>query len=198
MFFKPANENRIGADDQRLVELRRRIGWICFILRFGAPITFIWGVGEDVISASDAATISKSAAYLFGENVVQPVADWQRLALFACALPSTMAHLALAFNAWLLFSGYLDGRIFTVDAARLIQRCGVSGIASVILDLSMRPLVVPILAATRPAGAQLAVSKMPYFDSGDLHSLIFYLALIGLAHIQKVAAELYSENGQIV
>ncbi len=196
--FKPANENLIGADDERLSALRRRIGWICHILRFGAPITFIWGVSEDVINAADTAALSKSVAYLFGENVVQPIADWQRLALFACSLPSTMAHLALAYNAWLLFSGYLAGRIFTVDAARLIQRCGVSGIASVILNLLMRPLVVPILAATRPAGAQLAVSSMPYLGSGDLHSFIFYLALIGLAHIQKVAAELYSENGQIV
>lgn len=198
MVFKPANENLIGANDQRLLELRRRIGWICQILRFGAPITFIWGISEDVVSASDTAALSKGAAYLFGDNVVQPIADWQRLALFACSLPSTMAHLALAFNAWLLFSGYLAGKIFTVDAARLIQRCGVSGIASVAFNLLMRPLIVPILAATRPAGAQLAISSMQYFDSGDLHAFIFYLALIGLAHIQKVAAELYNENGQIV
>jgi hypothetical protein len=191
-------EDDVGADDRRLQTLRARIRWICQILRFGAPIAVVWGFINDIVQFSDATTLSKQVAFLFGENFVPPIADWQRLALFASTLPCRLALFALAYNAWLLFSGYLAGRIFTIDAARLLQRCGVFGAIAVILDILTRPLVVPILAGTRSADAHPAVPELPFFGPGDLHFLIFYVALIGLGHIQKTAAEIYAENAQIV
>ncbi len=197
MPLRPANENSEGADDLRLRELRRRIGWIGQILRFGAPLTFVWNLAEDLLLIGYADFLPNFARQIFGEAVMQPVADWQRLTLFAFSLPYHVAFFALAYNLWLLFSGYLAGRIFTVNAAWLIQRCGFSGIASMVCLILGRQTIVPVLAATRPAGTH-AVITPPYFESNDLHMLIFYLALIGLAQIQKVAAEIYIENGQII
>ena len=191
-------EDDVGADDLRLQTLRARITWICQILRFGAPIAVVWGFIDDIVLFSDATKLSKQVAFLFGENFVPPIADWQRLALFASTLPCRLALFALAYNAWLLFSGYLAGRIFTIDAARLLQSCGVFGAIGVILDILTRPLVVPILAGTRSAGAHPAVPELPFFGPVDLHYLIFYVALVGLGHIQKTAAEIYAENAQIV
>ncbi len=192
------NDEHVVADDLRLQALQARIRWICQILRFGAPIAFVWSFINDIVAYSDATALSKQVAFFFGENFVQPIADWQRLALFAITLPCRLALFALAYNAWLLFSGYLAGRIFTIDAASLLQRCGVFGLAEVILDILMRPLVVPILAATRSPGVHPAVPELPFFGPVDLHYLIFYVALIALAHIQKTAAEIYTENAQIV
>lgn len=191
-------EDDVGADDLRLQTLRSRISWICQILRFGAPIAVVWDFINDIVLFSDATKLSKQVAFLFGENFVPPIADWQRLALFASTLPCRLAEFALVYNAWLLFSGYLAGRIFTIDAARLLQRCGVFGAIAVILAILTRLLFVPILAGTRSAGAHPAVPELPFFGPNDLHFLIFYVALIGLGHIQKTAAEIYAENAQIV
>jgi hypothetical protein len=195
------SDDDVVADDLRLQELRRRIGWICQILRFGAPVTFIWGQVDLMIYLADKARLSKQAALILDESFMRPFTDWQCLALFAISIPSTLADFALVYNVWLLVSGYLAGRIFTIDAARLMQRCGVAGIASVIASLLMRAPALAIYAASRPTRGPFADPfKDPefYFGPGDLHMLMFYLALIALAHVQKTAAEICSENGQIV
>ena len=96
---------------------------------------------------------------------------------------------------WRLAGTYLEGRIFTVDAALWLRRTGLAGISAVIVSVFMRIVTASILV-----GWFVPISPRGYYYllPQDLLHMIFAVFVFALAHIFKAAAEMAQEQAQIV
>ena len=120
---------------------------------------------------------------------------WQRAAGFSLHAIICVFVVAACWSAWKLFSGYLEGRIFTLDAVLWLRRIGTFGLAAELCDIAFRPLTILAVTGHLPKGQRhigIAINQ------NDLAFLMFLLALIALAHIFTKAAEIAQENEEIV
>ena len=174
-----------------------RIGWLCHLIRAAAAALAIWTLAQIAWSWSDAAAIKKAyGAFLKLE--VGGASSLQYAIAVAIALCSWALYAAISFCIWRQFGMYLQGRIFTVDAAIWMRRVGMAGSAALIFSLLARPLLAIVLAFHLhvPIGALL--SGRYWAGPFDALQALFFLAVIGLAQIHHAAAELAEDHARIV
>ena len=174
-------------------ELRRRIGWICHALRIAALVWIGWIVLMILVVWSDkTAVLSAYQRWLLVD--LAGVSNASYAAALAVLFVNCAAAAAVAWCIWRLFGTYLQGRVFTVDAALWLRRTGLAGVAAVVVNLLARIVIVAIftgqLILLPPQGSIV----LPQ----DLLHLIFSLFLLALAHIFKAAAEMAADHAQIV
>jgi hypothetical protein len=89
----------------------------------------------------------------------------------------------------------LAGRVFTVDAAALLRRVAVFGLAAQVADMAAHPLVSAIVTMHLPVGQRaIAFTANPT----DLMVLLVLSAILALAHIFHAAAEMADDHARIV
>ncbi|MGJ0534253.1 DUF2975 domain-containing protein [Methylocystis sp.] len=180
-------------DDRRLDSLRRRIGWLCQTLRFALVGYCLWMLVTIVKFWSDESLVVSRFASLKVD--VEDLSADQRLAAFGVSFVIWTLLVVACYAGWRLFSGYLEGRIFTPDAAGWLRCLALAGLIAALVDIATRPLTSLILTAHKAAGAHMVSI---YLRPEDLSTLMLLATLLALAHIQKTAADIADENAQIV
>jgi len=174
--------------------LRRRIGWICHVLRVVAVVYVAWLL------------LVVFQHWAEGGRAAQAYSNWlridvsgmgatQRLLGFCVTLGIWVLVAAACVNLWRLCSGYLAGRIFTTGAATALGRIALFGLAAQFADIAARPLIAAIVTMHLPDGrAAFAFSLTPT----DLLVVGFLLAFFALAHIYRAAAEMADDHAGII
>jgi hypothetical protein len=183
----------LSFEDRRLDSLRRRIGWLCQTLRVALVAYCLWMLVTIAMFWSDEALIVSRFASLKVD--VEGLSAAQRLAAFGLSFVIWSLLVAACYAGWRLFSGYLEGRIFTPDAAGWLRALALTGLIAALVDIAARPIMSLILTAHKGPGAHMVAV---YFRPEDLSTLMLLATLLALAHIQKTAADIADEHSQIV
>lgn len=186
-------ETTHSPDSRRLDALRRRIGWLCQALRFALVAYCLWMLVTIAMFWSDEPRVTANFAMLKVD--VAGLSDVQRLGGFGVSFVIWILLVGACHAGWRLFSAYLQGRIFTPDAAGWLRQLALMGLVAALVDIAARPLTSLILTAHKAAGGHV-VSL--YFRPEDLSTLLLLATLLALAHIQKTATDIADENAQIV
>ena len=115
----------LSFEDRRLDSLRRRIGWLCQTLRFALVGYCLWILFTIATFWSDELLVVARFASLKVD--VEGMAADQRLAAFGVSFVIWTLLVVACYSGWRLFSGYLEGRIFTPDAAGWLRSSCASG-----------------------------------------------------------------------
>ena len=174
-----------------------RIGWLCHLIRAASAAQAAWTLALTAWWWSDAAAIEKAYG-TFLKVDVSGASSLQYGIAVTINLCSWALYAAISFCIWRQFGAYLQGRVFTVDAAIWMRRVGTTGCAALIFSLLARHLVVIVLAfhLHAPFGALLSVPR--WAGTFDALQALFFLAVIGLAQIHYAAAELAEDHAKIV
>src|SRR5262245_47374148 len=105
-------------------DLRARIAWICHGVRIAALVWIAWIVVMVVVTWSNKAAILEAYGRMLGVDLANVSTAGYAV---ACAIVAAdLAVLAvIVFCIWQLFTTYLAGRVFTIDAALWLRRTGV-------------------------------------------------------------------------
>lgn len=185
-----------GAGPMSQAGLRVRIGRLCHLIRAAAVLWAGWTLLVTIRGWSDSAKLLTDVGHVFQVDL-SGVADAQYISSFIIDLGSWTAVAAVSYCIWRLFGSYLQGRIFTVDAAVWMQRIGIAGIVAVLTALVDRRMVWLILTshANLPLSTRLSVHLLV---PNDLLEVLFCLFVIALARVFKVAAEMADDHARIV
>jgi hypothetical protein len=183
-----------GSPAPEFARLRHKIGWICHSLRFATVAYAAWLLYLVLALWLDTDRLQQALGHLIHTNV-SALAPWQRWTGFSIDLGLwAMASIA-CYCGWRLFSTYLEGRIFSVEAARWMQRAASWGIVTQLMSIALRPLFALVMTAHLPQ-AQRQVDLV--LHPNDLLTLLLLLVLLAFAHIQRTGAEIAAEHEQII
>jgi Protein of unknown function (DUF2975) len=174
--------------------LQRRIGWLCHIIRLIAAAYALWILVLVLTFWGDPDRVMRTYSHILQANIIA-LTNGQRLAGFAVSMGTLTLAIIACWSVWQMFSGYLAGRIFTVDSAIWLRRIGTFGLMAHGLDILTRPLVFAIVTWHMPAGQRATGITL---GPNDLLIALFLLGLVALAHVFKAAAEIADDNAQIV
>ncbi|WP_035648075.1 DUF2975 domain-containing protein [Bradyrhizobium sp. ORS 285] len=178
--------------------LRRRIAWVCWAIRLAAVLWVAWLVVEMAWSWSDTdnAKFAEGLGRAMGADLTglsQTQIDW----MFVMNSSVLVCDAVVAYCIWRLFGTYLQGRIFTVDAAVWMHRVGMAGLLAMASGVVFRRLALLILTSHAQVSATTLWSFQAVLPS-DLLWIIFCLFVIAVAQIFKAAAELADDHAKII
>jgi hypothetical protein len=174
--------------------LRRRIARLCRMLRIAAVLYAVWGLIGILVLWNDPASVGTAwnARLRIDVGVVPGP---QRLAGLTVCLVTWGFVATACLHLWWLTSEFLAGRIFTLDAAALLRRTALAGLAAGISDILFRPLIFVLMTLHMPPGQrQVGLFLMP----SDLLDLMLLAGFLALAEVFRAAAEIADDNAQIV
>jgi hypothetical protein len=179
--------------------LPARIRWLCQLIRIAALLWVGWilvNVARGWYAADPARLMDNLNR---GLNAgVSEISKGQIAAFFTGNFGIWLLDTVIAYCIWQLTGRYLQGRIFTVDAALWMRRLGVTGLITVLGMVAWRraSLLIVTMHGNMPAGTVLLSGQ--WVTPPDLMRLLFCLFLVALAHIFKAAAELADDHAGIV
>lgn len=174
--------------------LRARIGRLCQILRFAAAAYATWVFVALAFHWSDAAAVARTYGHWLHADLGETPA-FQRAAGFLIQMVPWGLTVGACVNLWLLFSGFLAGRVFTVDAALTLRRLSLFGLAAVAVDMVSRPILSILVTIHLPPGSRHIGL---FFQPDDLSNLMFLGCLLALGQVFKTAAEIAEDHAAIV
>ncbi|MER2606619.1 MAG: DUF2975 domain-containing protein [Siculibacillus sp.] len=174
--------------------LRARIGRLCRALRLAAPLYAVWVFVLLAMHWSNPDDVTRAYSHWLKADLIEVPALQRALGFLIHMIPWALI-VATCVNLWLLFSGFLAGRVFTVDAALNLRRLSLFGLAAEVADMATRPLLSMVTTLHMPPGGR----HIGFFlQPNDLLNLMFLGGLLALAHVFKVAAEIADEHAAIV
>jgi hypothetical protein len=176
--------------------LRARIGWLCHLIRIAAVVWALWILATIAWYWSDSAAIVKGFGGFLKVDL-SGVSNVQYALAVAGKLGSWALQAAVSYCIWRQFGTYLQGRIFTIDAAMWMRRVGIAGLAALLFSLVWRHLIIVILAFHVHLPARTFLSG-PWAGPFDLLQALFCLAVIGFAQIYNAAADMVDDHARIV
>lgn len=181
-------------DDGGLDALTRRIGGLCRTLRIAVIAYGLSAFWAAAAFWSDEQRVASHFLNALSVDVSGASAS-QRLGASCVSLMVWLLLVAACYSGWRLFSTYLEGRIFTPDAARWLRLLALFGLIAALVDIATRPIMSLILTAHKAAGQHI-VSL--YLRPEDVSTVLLLATLLALAHIQKTAADIADEHSQFV
>jgi hypothetical protein len=184
------------ADLRPLTALRTKIAWLCHLTRLVAVGWAAWMlIAMMRVWADPARTAGMVGRYLNADLGV--VSSSQIAWGFVLQAATWIPIAAVAYCIWRLFGTYLQGRIFTGDAAAWVQRIGIAGLTAVAVSLVMGRIQWLIL--TSHSG--LPFIKLLFTQvivPNDLLGLLFALFVLALGHVFRTAVQIADDNASIV
>lgn len=174
--------------------LRARIGWLCHLLRVAALAYAVWVFALLVLHWSNAPEVARVYSHLLRTPLTEVPAT-QRVGGFLVHMVGWVLLVVACANLWRLFSGFLAGRVFTLDAALTLRRLSLFGLAAQAVDMLGRPVLSVLVSLHMPPGQRHLGF---FFQTADLLNLMFLGGLLALAQVFKVAAEIAEDNAAIV
>jgi Protein of unknown function (DUF2975) len=157
------------------------VGWAAWLL-----------IGE-AWAWSDPAKIASAVGHYLNTDLGAISASQFALAFAAIVV----AWLVCAAAIWRLFGAYLEGRIFTADAAAWMQRIGVAGLIAVLVGIVARRIDWLIL--TSHAELPLSTRMLTMFVVPmDLLPIFFCLFVLAVGRVFKTAVQIADDNASIV
>lgn len=163
-------------------------------MRYAALAYALWVLSLLVMFWSDAAFVARVHSF-WAKMPLTEASVWQRVAGFALSFVDWLLLAAAVCAVWELMGAYLEGRIFSPDAAKWLRRIGLFGLAALALDIVLRPVMTAISSMHMPEGMRVVAL---HFQPNDLLNTLFLLAFVALGHIFKSAADLADDHAQIV
>ena len=182
------------ATSPAVTALRARIGWFCKTLRCAGPLYAAWVLLTMILFWSDGAGATRYWGNWLHLQLPE-IPRGQLVAGFAVHFVLWIFVAGACINIWRLFSGFLEGRVFTVDAALLLRCIAIFGLVAECGDMLSRPLISTIVTAHMPPGAHVV---SVFFLPNDLLNIIFLGGFLALGHVFKVAAEIADDHAAIV
>ena len=98
---------------------------------------------------------------------------------------------------WRLFGTYLEGRIFTGDAAVWMERIGIAGLITVAVGIVARRIDWLILTshAELPFSTRLLTQ---FAIPSDLLGVLFSLFVLSIGYVFRTAVQIADDNASIV
>jgi hypothetical protein len=192
----PAQFADVPQHEVKLLALRKKIGWICQLLRLAAPAFAAWVLYCLAVSWSDSRSINNGLGRMLQRDL-SGIEPWQQAAGLSVEFIVWLFVASACYSIWRLFTLYHSGDILTPGAAIWLRRIALYGVVAQILDIMTRPLLSIIVTLHFPAGQTSRVVNV-VLTSSDLALLLLLVALLALAHIQKSAAEIAAEHAQFV
>lgn len=174
--------------------LRARIGWLCQTLRFAALAYAVWVFVLLTLHWSNVDDVTRAYSHWLKADLLAVPAAQRAAGFLVHMVPWGLTVLA-CWNLWKLFSGFLAGRVFTLDAALTLRRLALAGLAAVVVDMIARPLLSILVSIHMPPGSRHIGF---FFQTNDMLNLMFLGGLFALAQVFKVAAEIAEEHAAIV
>jgi hypothetical protein len=175
--------------------LRQKIGWLCHLIRWLLVLYAAWVLylNLEPVLIYGAQNSAKQWA-LFWELPEGSVTIGEVYANRAIVLISWASVAWLTYAVWRLMGCYLDGDIFSAQAAEHLRHVGVVGFISALIDVSIRPFLFGVLSTD-------IFQKMPimgWVEPRDIMYVSIALFIVSLGHIQRTAATISDENRQFV
>jgi hypothetical protein len=176
--------------------LRRKIAWLCHLVRVAALGWAAWMLFAMLrVWADPTRTVNIVGNYLKADL---GVLSSSQIALgFATYVVAWIPIGAVAYCIWQLFGTYLRGRIFTSDAAAWVQRIGTAGLIAVAVSIVARRIGWFILTshADLPLGTRLFTE---FVVPNDLLEVWFSLFVLALGIVFRTAVQIEDDNASIV
>jgi hypothetical protein len=183
----------IGMAD-RQDALRRQIAGLCHLIRWVATGWIVWSLAILITNWSDIEVVKRNwGHHLKLDLTALPALHYA--AAFAALLVDWAGSAAVVFFVWRLFGCYLRGSIFTAEAAREMRNLGMAGVASVAVDMGVRPLIAILLSWHLGSGVRNAAF---WIEPNDVLHMIMTLFVVAVAHILNVGVAIADDNRQIV
>jgi hypothetical protein len=179
--------------DPRLSALRARIGWICQTIRTLVIFFALADLFVILTFWADPSKVERHYRALLQIDVSE-ASQGQYAAATALSLVVWVFTSVICFCLWRVFSLYLQGGVFSAEAALWLRRAGFIGLFTVFLDIALRSAIILAIASHLPP----AQSHHGYIRLEDLLNVIFLLMLLAIAHIFKTAADIAGEHAQFV
>ncbi len=174
--------------------LRARIGTLCHALRLAGPAYAGWVLYNLTVHWSDAHGVGLGWSH-FLKRELGDIPAGQRVAGF-CLHFVVWIFVALAcLELWRLFTTFLNGRVFTAEAAGHLRRMAIFGLAAEFADVVSRPLISMIVTAHMPEGSRMV---SVFLQPPDLLNVMFLVGFLALGHVFKAAAEIAEDHAAIV
>ncbi len=192
----PASEPAEAANPPLGIALRAKIAWLCILTRAAAAGWAAWILISMVWVWSDPANIASLLGHYLNADL-GTVTSSQVAGGFAANAVAWIPSAAVAYCIWRLFGAYLDGRIFTTDAAAWMQRIGIAGLITVAVGIIARRIDWLILTSHSELSlgtrffTQVAVPT-------DLLGVLFSLFVLAIGHVFRTAVEIADDNAGIV
>jgi hypothetical protein len=177
-----------------IAALRARIGWLCQSLRFAALAYPLWIFVLLTLHWSDAEEVTRVYSHWLRAPLLE-VPTAQRAGGFLIQMVAVAFTALACLNLWKLFTGFLAGRVFTLDAALTLRCLSLAGLAAVAIELVSRPLLIGLMSLHMPPGSRHLGF---FFHTTDMLNLMFLGGLLALAQVFKVAAEIAEDHAAIV
>lgn len=178
----------------RHAALRARIAWPCFAIRAAATGYLAWALARIAAFWWDADGVARAFAPWYGGQLAA-VDEFRRMFGLGLSLAVYALALAAVVAVWRVTAAYLDGRVFSVDAAIALKRVGQFGIAAAALDILFRPVIRALLS---PGGAFDADFLTRWLRPEDLLYAAVFAAVWVMGHVLESAASLSDEVEQFV
>jgi len=101
------------------------------------------------------------------------------------------------FSIFQLFTGFLRGEIFTVDATLRLRRAGLFALAYIFATPLREFLVIGVVTSGLPDGGYWAIPPLATFSS-EIYDVVLGGTAVALAEVLKFAAELARESEEIL
>jgi hypothetical protein len=174
--------------------LRRQVAGLCHLIRWVAAGWIVWSLAILIANWGDIEVVKRNwGHHLKLDLTALPALDYA--AAFAVVLADWAGSAVVVFFVWRLFGCYLRGSIFTTEAAREMRNLGIAGIASVAVDMVVRPLLAILLSWHLGSGVRNAAF---WIEPNDVLHAMMALFVVAVAHILKVGVEIADDNRQIV
>jgi hypothetical protein len=177
----------------QLVALNTRLRWACHAIRMVALAWVVWDLGVLSWTWGDRATSLEQMARLYNLDPAK-VTDAGYGSAFALALIAWLTTAIVVVYIWRLVRVYLDGQVFTVEAAARLRAVAVAGLASTAAGIALSPIAAALISAE-------LLSEIPlYYWLRPEHLLYILICgfILALSIIFKTAAEIAGEHAQFV
>lgn len=191
-----ANSSSSSSQSVPFAALRARIGWLCHLIRTAAAAYAMWLLAVLAWYWSDSATMVQRFG-TFLKVDLSGISTTQYALAVAGNLAGWALQAAISYCIWCQFGTYLQGRIFTADAALWMRRVGIAGLAALLFELVWRHLIIVVMAFHLHLPPH-ALGAWPWAGPFDVLRALFCFAVIGVAWIYEAAAQMADENAQIV
>ena len=174
--------------------LRRQVAGLCHLIRWVAAGWTVWSLAILILNWSDIEAFKRNwGHHLKLDLTALPTSQYA--AAFAVVLLDWAMSEADVLIEWRMFGCYLRGSIFTTEAAREMRNLGIAGVASVALDMVVRPLIAILLSLHLGSGGH---NMAFWIEPNDVLHMLMALFVVSVAHILKAGVEIADDNKQIV
>jgi uncharacterized membrane protein len=173
--------------------LARGLRLACWSIRAAALIWWIWTLAMATLLWGDRETMVGRWVKLY-ELAPASVSDRGYAGAFGLVFVAAAASAVMVYFLWRLTQCYLDGRVFTVEAARNLRRVALAGFAATAVGVLARPIQVWLISVD-------LFGKLPLYawlQPPDLLYLLICGFLLALAVIFEAAAEIAEDSASIV